>query len=143
MSETIEKTSVKPGTKVAFIGSECYPFIKTGGLGDVMYALPRALLRLGCEVRVIMPCYRCIPEKYRDKMEYRGSFMMDLTQDGRAFYVGIMELEQDGVIYDFIDNREFFDWGNPYTGLTYAEDAGIPGSVTVIVRHLHTIQRPL
>ena len=83
------------GMKVAFIGSECYPFIKTGGLGDVMYALPRALLRQGCEVRVIMPCYRCIPEKYRDQMTYIGSFMMDLTRDGRSFYVGIMQLELD------------------------------------------------
>jgi len=103
--------------KVAFIGSECYPFIKTGGLGDVMYALPRALLRQGCEARVILPCYRCIPDRFRDKMTYVGSFMMNLTQDGRDFYVGIMETELDGVIYDFVDNREFFDWGNPYTGL--------------------------
>ena len=104
-------------TKVAFIGSECYPFIKTGGLGDVMYALPRALIRQDCEVRVFMPYYKCIPEKYKKDMVYRGSFMMDLCLDGRTFYVGIMETVVDGVIYDFIDNREFFDWGNPYTGL--------------------------
>ena len=117
MAEKMEMAGIQPGAKIAFIGSECFPFIKTGGLGDVMYALPRALLRLGCEVRVFMPCYRCIPDKYRDQMVYRGSFMMDLTSDGRTFYVGIMEIEKDGVIYDFIDNREFFDWGNPYTGL--------------------------
>ena len=49
--------------KVAFAGSECYPFIKTGGLGDVMYALPRALIRKGVSVRVILPLYNCIPEK--------------------------------------------------------------------------------
>ena len=107
----------KGNTRVAFIGSECYPFIKTGGLGDVMYALPRALKREGCEIRVILPFYRCIPEKYRSRTEWLGSFMMDLCQDGRNFFVGIMEMEMDGVIYDFIDNRDFFDWGNPYTGL--------------------------
>ena len=45
------------GLKVAFVGSECYPFVKTGGLGDVMYALPRALTREGCSVRLIMPLY--------------------------------------------------------------------------------------
>ncbi len=106
-----------PVCRVAFIGSECYPFVKTGGLGDVMYALPRALIRENVEVRVILPLYRCIPDKYRDKLTYKGSFMMDLCSDGRTFYVGIMETEKDGVIYDFIDNREFFDWGNPYTGL--------------------------
>ena len=103
--------------KVAFVGSECYPFVKTGGLGDVMYALPRALLREGCEVRVILPMYACIPEKYRNEMKYIASFMMDQTMDGRTFYVGIMELQLDGVTYNFIDNREYFDWGNPYTGL--------------------------
>ena len=103
--------------KVAFIGSECYPFVKTGGLGDVMYALPRALIRQDCSVRVILPRYNCIPQKFKDQMVYCGSFMMDLCMDGRSFYVGIMESEMDGVIYDFIDNREFFDWGNPYTGL--------------------------
>ena len=103
--------------RVAFVGSECYPFIKTGGLGDVMYALPRALIRENCEVRVILPLYGCIPQKFKTEMTYQGSFMMDLTLEGRTFYVGIMELVRDGVIYDFIDNREFFDWGNPYTGL--------------------------
>ena len=103
--------------KVAFAGSECYPFVKTGGLGDVMYALPRALIREGCEVRVILPLYNCIQEKYKKQMQYIGSFMMDQTMEGRTFYVGIMELKMDGVTYDFIDNREFFDWGNPYTGL--------------------------
>ena len=46
--------------KIAFVGSECYPFVKTGGLGDVMYALPRALVSEGCEVRVIIPLYACI-----------------------------------------------------------------------------------
>ena len=103
--------------KIAFVGSECYPFVKTGGLGDVMYALPKALIKQNCEVRVIIPRYKCIPQKYLEKMVYKGDFMMDLCLDGRSFYVGIMEIEQDGVIYDFIDNREFFDWGNPYTDL--------------------------
>ena len=104
-------------TRVAFIGSECYPFVKTGGLGDVMYALPRALAREGCEVRVLLPKYACIPAKFQEQMTWKGSFMMDLTLDGREFFVGLMEMTLDGVVYDFIENREFFDWGNPYTGL--------------------------
>ena len=105
------------GCKVAFVGSECYPFVKTGGLGDVMYALPRALIREGCECRVILPLYACIKDQYKQQMKYIGSFMMDQTMEGRTFFVGIMETEMDGVIYDFVENREFFDWGNPYTGL--------------------------
>ncbi len=103
--------------KIAFVGSECYPFVKTGGLGDVMYALPRALTRQGADVRVIMPYYACIPEKFKSQMKFLGSFMMDLCQDGHTYFVGIMETELDGVTYNFIENREFFDWGNPYTGL--------------------------
>ncbi len=103
--------------KVAFIGSECYPFVKTGGLGDVMYALPRALVKQNVEVRVMLPNYKCIPQKWKDQMEFKGSFMMDLCEDGRQFYVGLLEYAADGVIYDFIDNEEFFTAGKPYINL--------------------------
>ena len=106
-----------PRRSVAFIGSECHPFVKTGGLGDVMYALPRELARLNCDVRVILPRYACIPQEYQNKMIYRGEFYMDLGNTGRSYYVGIMEYIWDGVVYDFIDNEEFFSWGNPYTNL--------------------------
>ena len=98
----------QPRRSIAFIGSECYPFVKTGGLGDVMYALPKALIAQNCDVRVILPRYKCIPQKYQDKMVYRGAFDMDLCADGRSYYVGIMEYVWDGVVYDFIDNEEFF-----------------------------------
>jgi len=107
----------QPRRSVAFIGSECYPFVKTGGLGDVMYALPKALIKQNCDVKVILPRYKCIPAKWQEKMEYRGAFQMDLCSDGRTFYVGIMEYVWDGVVYDFIDNEDFFTAGNPYTNL--------------------------
>lgn len=106
-----------PRRSIAFIGSECHPFVKTGGLGDVMYALPRELVKQNCDVRVILPRYACIPQKYQEKMEYRGEFYMDLGQTGRNYYVGIMEYVWDGVVYDFIDNQEFFSAGNPYISL--------------------------
>ena len=44
--------------KIAFVGSECYPFVKTGGLGDVMYALPRALVSEGAKCA---SSFRCMP----------------------------------------------------------------------------------
>ncbi|RKI38845.1 glycosyltransferase, partial [bacterium D16-59] len=106
-----------PRKSVVFIGSECYPFVKTGGLGDVMYSLPKALVKQNCDVKVIIPRYKCIPEEYQKKMVYKGSFNMDLCADGRSFYVGIMEYVWDGVVYDFIDNEEFFSSGNPYISL--------------------------
>ena len=112
-----EEIYMTPRKSVAFIGSECYPFVKTGGLGDVMYALPKALVKQNCDVRVILPRYKCIPWEYQEKMVYRGAFDMDLCADGSRYYVGIMEYVWDGVVYDFIDNEEFFGWGNPYTDL--------------------------
>ena len=113
----VDERSNLPRRSIAFIGSECHPFVKTGGLGDVMYALPRELARLNCDVRVILPRYACIPKEYQDKMVYRGEFYMDLGNTGRSYYVGIMEYIWDGVVYDFIDNQEFFTSGNPYTNL--------------------------
>ncbi len=113
----VNKIANLPRRSIAFIGSECHPFVKTGGLGDVMYALPRELARLNCDVRVILPRYACIPQEYQDKMIYRGEFYMDLGNTGRSYYVGIMEYIWDGVVYDFIDNQEFFTAGRPYTNL--------------------------
>ena len=113
----MEQPDLSARRSVAFIGSECYPFVKTGGLGDVMSALPKALAKLNLDVKVILPRYKCIPQEYQEKMEYRGSFYMNLCSDGKQYYVGIMEYQEDGVVYDFIDNDEFFSWGNPYTNL--------------------------
>ncbi len=115
--EEVPAVDYGPRRSVAFIGSECYPFVKSGGLGDVMYALPKELAKQNCDVKVILPRYACIPQEYQDKMVYRGSFDMDLCADGRRYYVGIMEYVADGVVYDFIDNQEFFTEGNPYTNL--------------------------
>ena len=83
-----------PRRSVAFIGSECYPFVKTGGLGDVMSALPKTLAKLNLDVKVILPRYKCIPQKFQEKMEYRGSFYMDLCSDGKQYYVGIMNIRK-------------------------------------------------
>ena len=53
--------------KIAFVASEVYPFIKTGGLADVAYALPKALVKQGHDVRVILPGYKQIPEGFIKK----------------------------------------------------------------------------
>ena len=47
--------------KVLFVASECAPFAKTGGLGDVVGALPKALRTRGIDVRVVMPLYAGMP----------------------------------------------------------------------------------
>ena len=117
MAEPYYNPQPGPRRSIAFIGSECYPFVKTGGLADVMYALPKALSRMNCDVKVIIPRYACIPWEYQSKMVYRGEFYMPLCTDGRTFYVGIMEYVWDGVVYDFIDNQDFFSGGSPYTSI--------------------------
>ena len=55
--------------KICFIASECVPFIKTGGLADVVGSLPKYFDKEKFDVRVIIPCYTCIPEKFRSEMK--------------------------------------------------------------------------
>lgn len=117
MGDYYQSDFFKKRRSIAFIGSECYPFVKTGGLGDVMHALAKELSKKNCDVKVILPRYACIDQKWQEKMVYKGSFYMDLTSDGGQYYVGIMEYVNDGVVYDFIDNQEFFTSGNPYTSI--------------------------
>ena len=117
MNDYYQSDFSKKRRSIAFIGSECYPFVKTGGLGDVMHALAKELSKKNCDVKVILPRYACIDQKWQEKMVYKGSFYMDLTSDGGQYYVGIMEYVNDGVVYDFIDNQEFFTSGNPYTSI--------------------------
>ncbi len=101
--------------KILFAGSECYPFVKTGGLADVMGALPKALKAEGADVRVILPKYACIADEYKDKMEYITHFYMRLGDNPFEKYVGLMKLELDGICYYFIDNEDYYSYGNPYT----------------------------
>lgn len=108
--------------KILFAGSECVPFVKTGGLADVMGALPKALAAKGCDVRVILPFYTCIPEKYRKMATPIAHFDMDLGAFPGKLYVGVLGLNLDGIQYYFIDNLDFFNQGNPYTNI--ANDIG-------------------
>ena len=96
--------------KIAFIGSECHPFVKTGGLGDVMYALPRSLVKMDCDVRVILPRYACIPQRYQEQMVWRGSFPMDLGETGqrRHFLVRHKTNEVDFILMSYVFQCLFF-----------------------------------
>lgn len=96
--------------KILMCSSEVSPFAKTGGLGDVVGALPQALSKLGHDVRVILPKYGCIPEEYRQQMEFQ--FFIYVPLGWRRKYCGVFELKKDGVTYYFIDNEYYF--GDPY-----------------------------
>lgn len=92
--------------KVLFAAAESVPFIKTGGLADVIGALPQALSRSGVDVRVVLPKHRGIPSQYRDKMEHLGEVYVPVGW--RSQYCGIERLVHDGITYYFIDNEFYF-----------------------------------
>ena len=98
--------------KILFVASECVPFAKTGGLADVVGALPKYFDKEKYEVRVILPNYRFIPAKWKERMQFVTSFYMDMAW--RSQYVGIMEMEYAGIHYYFIDNEYYFNGDKPY-----------------------------
>ena len=51
---------------ILFVASECVPFVKTGGLADVVGSLPKNLDKKKYDTRVILPQYACMKEKYKD-----------------------------------------------------------------------------
>ena len=97
---------------VLFVSSEAVPFIKTGGLADVAGSLPKYFDKEHYDVRVMLPKYLCIPEKWRSQMKYVTHFYMDLAW--RSQYVGVLEMEYAGVHYYFIDNEFYFAGPKPY-----------------------------
>lgn len=103
--------------KILFAASECVPFIKTGGLADVVGTLPKFFNSKECDVRVIIPNYMCIDEKWKKKMTYVNHFYMDLNW--RRQYVGLLEMKYQGVTYYFIDNEYYFGGPMPYSNVRY------------------------
>ena len=93
--------------KVLFAASEAHPFIKTGGLGDVMGALPKSLVKLGVDVRVVIPKYKNIKDELKQKLQFVKWFTVPVGW--RNKYCGIFQYEYKGVIYYFIDNEYYFN----------------------------------
>lgn len=102
---------------ILFVASEGVPFIKTGGLADVVGSLPKCVDKRYFDVRVMLPKYTCIPQEMRDKMVYKTSFYMDFHWKNE--YVGILEAEVDGVKFYFIDNESKFGGFHPYSSNVY------------------------
>ncbi len=92
--------------KILFATSECMPFVKTGGLADVVGALPKEILKAGEDVRVILPLYKAIAPEWREKMQHMLYFYVNLGW--RRQYVGIEKLEYTGITYYFVDNEQYF-----------------------------------
>jgi len=98
--------------KILFVASEATPFIKTGGLADVVGSLPKCFDKEFFDVRVMIPKYLCIKQEWLDKMNYVSHFYMDYL--GQSRYVGLLEYIYEGVTYYFIDNEAYFSGAKPY-----------------------------
>lgn len=120
--------------KILYVSAEVEPFAKSGGLGDVLGALPKAIAGEGNDVAVIMPKYtRVIDRKYHEQMQYLGYIYVDLNW--RHQYCGIFKLERDGAAYYFLDS-EFYFGGDLYCFADYERFAFFSKAVLDTVNFL-------
>lgn len=98
--------------KILFATSEAVPFIKTGGLADVAGTLPKYFDKEKYDVRVMLPKYMCMKEEWKSKMQYVTHFYLELAW--RSQYVGVLQMEYNGITFYFIDNEYYFAGWAPY-----------------------------
>ena len=91
---------------ILIVASESDGLAKTGGLADVVAALPRYLAELGYDALIIMPYHSCIKQRYdgTTRQLYRGS----LRLGWREQYLGLELLQQRGVKIYLVDNNYYF-----------------------------------
>ena len=97
--------------KILFVAAEAAPFVKVGGLGDVIGSLPKALQDENVEARVVLPLYSSIDRDKYD-LKYRQHIFINLGW--RTVYCGIFETVVNGVTYYFIDNEQYFNRDSVY-----------------------------
>lgn len=100
--------------KVLLVGSEATPFSKTGGLADVLGALPKELLALNIDARVVLPKHLWTKEKFNDVLKPLCNFRV--TVGPKQEYAGIEETKLDGVTFYFVDNEYYFGYRNTLYG---------------------------
>ena len=85
--------------KILFASSEAVPFIKTGGLADVVGSLPKYFPKNEYDVRVVVPKYMCMDRKYTEEMKLVTECQVQLNW--RTQYAGVYERKEDGVTFLF------------------------------------------
>jgi starch synthase len=94
--------------QIVFAASECLPYAKSGGLADVIGALPREIARLGHKTTVYLPYYRQVREHAPEKKPVIRSLTIPFTYYNR--FVAILDGgEHQGVQFYFVDCPELFD----------------------------------
>ncbi len=103
----VKPVSEKKKKNILFVASEAWPFAGTGGLGEVIGSLPRALnKKRGTEARVIIPLYESFPDEYRKELKFIRAITVPLAW--RNQYCGLFELDYEGVKFYFVDNEFYF-----------------------------------
>lgn len=99
---------------VLFVCSEAFPFAGTGGLGEVMGSLPRALNEESkdYEARIILPLYESFPSEERKNLEFVCHINVPLAW--RNQYCGLFKYDYNGTVYYFVDNEYYFKRPNLY-----------------------------
>lgn len=100
--------------KVLFVGSEATPFSKTGGLADVLGALPKELVKLGIDARVVLPKHGITKKKFNDQMQAVCNYKVKVGS--KQEYAGIEMIVLDGVTFYFIDNEYYFGYRDTLYG---------------------------
>ena len=105
--------------KILYVTSEANPFAASGGLGDVMGALPAAVAAEGHDCQVIMPLYDTMKAEYREGLELvmDMSFKLSWRHTGASVY----KLVNNNVTYLFVENHYYFDRGRLYGEFDDAE----------------------
>ena len=101
--------------KILFVSSEAVPYIKTGGLADVVGSLPKYFDRNEYDVRVMLPKYACMDAAFLPNLRFVCHFYANLNW--RKQYVGILESEYRGIHYYFVDNEFYFAGSSPYNNI--------------------------
>jgi len=99
-------------TKVLFATFESLPFVKTGGLADVVYALPKVLNKKEFEVRVCLPLLKTIKEKYYDRLKYIDHIYVNsgfINEEANVY-----SCVNEGIEYLFIENDTYFNRDGVY-----------------------------
>jgi starch synthase len=100
--------------KILFATSEVYPLIKTGGLADVASSLPRALLKLGHDIKILVPAYASIMSKAK---ELGIKKLTEITLDAQVISLWKTRLPGSRVNVILVDIPSFSEReGNPYCG---------------------------
>lgn len=122
--------SPRPKLKILFVATEVAPFVKAGGLGEVMFSLPRALVKLGYDARVMIPRYAGIdPNQFKLDMEFEGlEVPTDAEGENEPEYLICNvrkytngQLPRSPVTTYFLENMEYYEQRANVYG--YADDA--------------------